>query len=375
MSDGIDFQPAEASGGNDIDFQSLPGPEPNDVGHTPPAEAMQQDMYGPGLQDATVGDAMNVQGIAGLGKMGAGLAAKGVGSVLNAIPATENLLPTIERVANNQTLKSFGGSMQQLKQMSAGRGGREALDRGAEYARDKGLADVLSTSIGREKRLEALKNYSGETIGALRDEAGPAPSNIIDQIVKNPKIDPYLGKGSASRELGSVDTALNDIKEIGGDNPTHASLADAATAINKDAAGTKMYQPVNAQTDVANILSDINNQGIAQSLGSTKAKQYLEALGEQQNLHPLEHLQARGELRQTGARGGLERIPQEIADRFGYRSAAKNMAALHDMLTGEHLAQNAANIPKNLAKAGAGGGLDAITQKIHDYLIKERQEE
>lgn len=321
------------------------------VGTTPPDVAMKQDMYGPGLQDATVNDGMMWDGITEapfLAKNVAGIAAKGVGAALDAIPATENFLPTIQRVANNQTLKSFGGSQGQLRQMAAGRGGRQALDDAAQFARDKGLADVWSTSIGREKQLEALKDASGSKIGALRQEAGAAPSDTINQVVKSPKIDPYLGNGSSGRELGGVDRALNDIKEIGGDNPTHASLADAATHINKNAAGAKLYQPVNAETDVANILSNLNNQGIAQSLGSDKAKQYIEALSDQQKLHPLEHLQERGEMRQAGGRGALGGVGQEIKDRFGYRSAAKTMSNLHDALKGGPLSDY-------VARAGQSG--------------------
>lgn len=304
----------------------------------------------PGLQDTTVTDAMTVDGALGLGEVGAGLAAKGIGSVLDAIPATENVVPSVERIANNQTLKSMGGTMGQLGQMERS-GGREGLDAAAKYARDNGLTDIFSTQIGREKQLEALKDASGKAIGSLRDEAGPASDDIMDRVVNNPKIDKYLGNGSASKELGGVDTALNDIKEVGGENPTHSSLADAATYINKNAAGAKLYQPANAETDVANILSRENNTDIAQKLGSDKAKEYVEALDEQSKLHPLEHLQERGELRNAGGRGGLgTRVVQAIADKFGYRMSAKMAGAIHDALTGDMLKEAATSTPKSLAK-------------------------
>lgn len=339
--------------------------------------------------DATVADAMTVDGLAGLGKLGAGLAAKGVGGMLNTvipaasknipgivgdlIPNTENIVPTVGRVANDQTLKSFGGTMGQLQNMAKGRGGQAALDDAAEYARDKGLADVWSTSIGREKALKGLKDATGKTVGDLRNEAGPAPSGIIDKIVGNPKIDKYLGKGSASKELGGVDTALNDIKEVGGDNPTHSSLADAATYINENAAGNKLYQPVNGETDVANILSHENNAGIAQTLGSDKAKQYVDALDEQSKLHPLEHLQEKGELRERGARGGLgTRFIQAIADQFGYRMSAKGAGALHDALVGKGLLEKAPGIAAKSVAKMVPGSADDINQKVRDFLIRER---
>ena len=299
---------------------------------------------------------------------GAGVAAEGVGALANKIPFTENMVPSVERIANNQTLKSMGGTMGQLGQMEKGSGGRAALDRAAEFARNKGLTDVFSTSIGREEALKNLLKESGEKVGALRTEAGAAPKGIIDEIVSDPKIDKYLGSGSASKEIGGVDTALNDIKEIGGEKPTHASLADAATYINKNAAGNKLYQPVNAETEVANILSDKNNAGIAQTLGEKKAKQYVEALGEQEKLHPLEHLQERGELREAGGRGGLgTRVIQAIADRAGYRITAKTAAALHDLLMGK-------GGPGALSKAALTRGL-TVPGDVREWMTRKNDSE
>ena len=367
--DGIDFQPvAQASDG--IDFQPIgdQGQSPNEPYKGPlpgvPSDAQMKDE--PGLQDATVADTMTVDGAMGLGKLGAGLAAKGIGATLDAIPATENVVPSIERIANNQTMKGFGGTMGQLGQMERGRGGREAIDAAAKYARDNGLSDVFSTQIGREKQLKNLMDASGETIGNFRDEAGEADPNIVNRVVDNPKIDKYLGRGSASKELGGVDTALNDIQEVGGENPTHSSLADAATYINKNAAGNKLYQPVNAETDVANILSHENNADIAQKLGSDKAKTYVDALDEQSKLHPLEHLQERGELRNAGGRGGLgTRVVQAIADKFGYRMSAKMAGAIHDALAGNNLSELAGNAPKSLLKT--------VPADIQEWM-KKRQE-
>lgn len=366
--DGIDFQPvAQANDG--IDFQPLgdQGQSPSEPykgplpGILPDAQVKDE----PGLQDATVADTMTVDGAMGLGKLGTSLAAKGAGALMDAIPTTENIVPSIERIANNQTLKSMGGTMGQLGQMEKS-GGREGLDAAAKYARDNGLTDVFSTQIGREKQLEALKDASGKAIGSLRDEAGPASDDIMDRVVNNPKIDKYLGNGSASKELGGVDTALNDIKEVGGENPTHSSLADVATYINKNAAGSKLYQPVNAETDVANILSRENNSDIAQKLGSDKAKQYVDALDEQSKLHPLEHLQERGELRNAGGRGGLgTRVVQAIADKFGYRMSAKMAGAIHDALSGGMLQDAAENAPKSLAKT--------VPADISEWMKKRNQ--
>lgn len=363
MPDGIDFQALPSAGADGIDFQptaetgligqEIP-PNPHPSGPLRPdikGAEFENAAEGEGVKDTTVADEQMLEGIGAIGKLGVGLVAKGAGAALNAIPATENFIPSVERVANNQTLKSLGGTMGQLGQMEKGRGGREALDTAAKYARDKGLTDVFSTGIGREKQLEAMKKASGETIGSLREEAGKAPADIESKVLDNPEISKYLGKGSYSKELPAVDTALEDIKEVGGAEPTHKSLADAATFINKNAAGAKMYQPVNAATDVANALSKENNSGIVQTLGADKGKQYLDALEEQTRLHPLEHLQQRGELREAGGRGGLgTRVIQEIADRMGYRLTAKSAAKMADMLKGEGLEKTASKVGSKLTK-------------------------
>ncbi len=272
-----------------------------------------------------------------LNVLGAGqLAAQGVGTALNAIPATENIVPSIERVANNQTLKGFGGTMGQLKQMEQA-GGQEALDKAAQYARDNGLSDVFSTEIGRRQLLNNLLQKTGQAVGALRTQAGDASPSIIGDAINNPKanIDQYLGNGLDSGQLPQFDKAISDVQRIAGPNPTHADIAEAATYINKHAAGNKLYQPQTAATDFANALSDQNNQGIAQSLGSDKAQQYVQALQDQQTLHPLEHLQEKGELRQAGGRGGIGlQMVQKLADEFGYRLTAKAASALADTLNG-----------------------------------------
>ena len=336
----------------------------------------------PGLLDTTVMDATAAQGLYGLGELGARLAGKAAGTALtdvvpavsnvkiplgipNPIPNTENLVPSIGRVANNQTLKSMGGTMGQLVGMAKGREGRAALDKAAQYARDKGLADVFSTGIGREKNLEGLLDSTGQKIGALRQEAGAAPPGIEKRILADPTLDKYLGQGSASGGISGVDQALADIREQGGAVPTHKSLADAATYINEQAAGNRLYQPVNAETDVANILSRENNADIAQALGSNKAKQYTGLLEEQSRLHPLQHLSQRGELREAGGRSALATtgLIQKIADSYGYRMSAKIAAAIHDALAGRGLI----NVPARAAQSAAR----TVPAAVDDYLTRK----
>lgn len=319
-------------------------------------------------EEHPVQQALNILGVGQL-------ATRGVGAALDAVPLTENVLPSLERVANNQTLKGFGGTMGQLKQMAQGSGGMAALDEAAQYAREKGLADVFTTEIGRKKLLDNLLEQSGQTIGNLRQEAGPAPVDMINKLLSNPKanMNEYLGEGLASGQLPMADKAISDIQRIAGQNPTHANLAEAATYINKQAAGNKLYQPVTAATDVANALSDENNQGIAQALGSEKAKQYVEALGEQQKLHPLEHLEQRGELRMAGGRGGIGlQMVQKLADEFGYRLSAKTAAAIHDSLVSDGIPITKAAIAAKLTNLSSTPSIGDLINQLKRKYDKRR---
>lgn len=261
----------------------------------------------------------------------------------------EAAAPELERIASNQTLKSLGGSMGQIRQMTASSGGRAALDEAAKYARENGLTDLFSTSMGREQLLKQLEEKAGSKIGAFREEAGTAlnPEDIESKITSDPRMQKYMGQGSFSGEQGSMQKALADIQEQAGENPSHADLSKASTFINQGAAGQKVYQPVNAATDVANRLSEINNEGIASSLGPEKNTQYQGALDEYSNLKPLQHLQERGELREMASRGGWNPL-QGAANTFGYRASA-NAAS--------NLAETAASLGKAAPIAPTMGGV------------------
>jgi hypothetical protein len=321
----------------------------------------------PGLQDVSVGDAMAVQGAAGLAKAGVGLAGKGIGMALDALPATENVVPSIGRIANNQTLKNMGGTMGQINQMSQGSEGRIALDKAAKYARDNGLADVFSSNIGREKQLESLLGSTGKTVGDLRAEAGPAQSGVLEKVESDLLANKYSPNSLRSAEAPAIEKTSKAVREMSSGAPaTHAGYGEAATDINKFAAGKKMYQPVTAETDFANALSRENDKGIVQTLGSDKGKQYVGALEEQTRLHPLEHLQQRGELREMAGRGGLslsKSFVQKLADSFGYRLTAKTAGAIHDLLTAEGLPQASAQAVSGAPKMIPAGVSEFLTDK------------
>lgn len=286
------------------------------------------------MTDPSIQDAMMVQGVGGLAKAGAGLAARGVGAGLEALPLTKNIVPTIENTANDMLLKSMGPRMGQIGQV----GGIEAARDAADVARNAGMGDVFSTEIGRRNALKAFTEGEGQKIGALREAAGPASPDIMDQVQKD-----LMAKYSApntlySNEAPQIEKSLNTVRNMAGPTPTNAGIAKGATELNQYAAGEKLKQPVNAITDVANKLSASNNAEIAQSLGSDKAQQYINALHNESGAFHLKPFMEKGAAREAVARGGgkgiLQSLVQKAADTGGYRATSKGLDALHGALAG-----------------------------------------
>lgn len=247
-------------------------------------------------------------------------------------PVAEFAAPQLERIARNQTLKSMGGSLRQIREM-AKKGG---LDEAAKFAREKGLTDVFSTSLGRENKLEALEQAAGSKLGALRAEGGASPLTQADleaKVMADPKMAKYLGEGLQAGQARDVPKALADIQRVSGANPTFASRAEAATELNQSAAGNKLYQPTSATTDVANILSRENNQGLASALGPEKAAQEAAARSEFSHLQPLKHLQEHGELREISGHnlGLLGTAKSLLPTGMVTRATAKGTGALGEL--------------------------------------------
>lgn len=276
------------------------------IGDNTPSKNIDPQRDTAGLQDVSIPDAVTAAGLAS--------------SV--AKPMAEWASPQLGRLARNQTMKGMGGSISQIKQM-AKKGG---LDKAAEFANENGLNDVFSTSLGREQHLEELEKGVGSKIGELRDAgsqtASPIGHNALDpQIMGNPRMAKYLGNGLESGQAGDIPKALEDVKRISGNSPTFSSRADAATELNKSAAGTKLYQPTSATTDVANTLSQSNNEGLRAALGPDKAAEYDASLSDYHSIEPLKHLQEHGELKEMRPGGGslYHDVKGAIAGGWNYR--------------------------------------------------------
>lgn len=263
------------------------------------------------MTDPTIDDAMIAQGVGGLAKGAGGMALKGATKALG-----ETIVPTLERSAGNQALRSLGASVGQVRQM-----GSEAAREAGKYGLDNGLVDVFSSEIGRDAKLKALTEATGSKIGDLRKAAGPTSPGMAEDLSK--QLTPKYSEGVYSGEKGALKKALQEVANTPG---THADMAKTATKLNDYASKTGLVQPTNAATDVANSLSRANNEGIVRSLGSDKGKEYLDTLQDFSKQKPIEQFMARGEAKEAAGRGSntaYGSVTGFIKNTVGHRAGAK----------------------------------------------------
>lgn len=259
------------------------------------------------MTDPSIDVAMMASGAGGLGK-----AALSGGKALLA----ETVVPTLKQATGNQSLRSLGASVGQVRQM----GVDEAREAG-KYALDNGLVDVMSTDVGRQNKLKALLEMTGKKIGDLRGQAGAAPEDMAKKI--STELAPKYTAGVYSGEKGALKKAIDEVAKT---PATHADLSKTATNLNRYASENGLVQPTNAATDVANSLSRSNNEGIVQSLGADKGKQYLGALEDMSKQKPIEQFMARGEAKEAAGRGSntmFGSVTGAIKDVAGHRLGAK----------------------------------------------------
>lgn len=307
------------------------------------------------MTDPTLNDAMTVQGIAGLSKLGAGLAARGIGAALESVPLTKNIVPAIGETADSMLLKSIGTSPGQIKGLMANKSlaaGEEAVRDAAQVGRKAGLDDLLSTGKGRRDAFTDFISQEGEKIGGLRNEAGTASPDLLNNVAADvsPKYN-AVKPDVFSSEASDVPLAQNTVENIAGQaSPTNADISKGITGLNKYAAGNRVNLPKNALTDFAEKASAANDAEIAQSLGSDKAADYLDALHNESGAFHLEPAMARGFQREMTSRGGKGFIMsglQKVADAGGYRAASKGLNAIQGALTDIGPVDNIINTLKN----------------------------
>ncbi len=337
-----------------------------------------------GLPDATVSDFQTATGIGGLAK---GLAGKALTTGI-----AENVPATIQRLADDELLKSTGYAAGQIRQLGA-KEGPEIARKAAEYGRNSGVGDIFSSQIGRENLLKDLTAKTGKQIGDLREAAGSAPISTEAEV--KAYLQSKYGQGGlmGGKESGA-EQSLEDIARIGRkgpvaqdefgnsipavgprEAPTLANYSKASTFLNNTATNpASLKYPANVVTDAAKKLSNVNDANIVQSLGPDQGANYVKALEDARNQHILSPFLVRGEAREMAKRGGvgglLEDLAKKAMDMGGHRAASKGLNAAAQGLT--NAGANAAIAP-NLAKS-APGWADPLAEYLKEKYNQSQGE-
>lgn len=213
--------------------------------------------------------------------------------------------------------------------MQARQAGHEEMRAVGQYALDKGIVSPTNGLRGmRAKNTELLKQ-AGDAVGAARkaaDAGGPAyqPGELLNAV--KAKLDPKYARGAYSGESGGYAKALEDLADAA---PTHEGVAEVATKLNKaanDAMTKKIAQPHGPYTDVANAISDINNERIKARLGDKAAAQYEQALreyGVNKKIGEFLKRKEAGEVKRLGPGSLTSNMTQKMLDEIGYKVGAK----------------------------------------------------
>lgn len=264
------------------------------------------------------------------------------------------------RMGENQMGKLHGTSAQQFRQL-----GRENFGDVMRDSYKEGDANLLKGSIGRE---EAIKNRiaeSGKEIGNIRGQANAAgapmlPDEMAERIRKNLEAD-YKAGGKNFEHEAALEKQLNNIKAMpeGGIE----NFAQRARDINKQASKNKLIQPVNAETDVANQLSRINDEELATRLPGMIDKYHAakDRFGNAKSLLPME---ARGE-----AKDALAKSPSTM---FG---AIKDVAqsVIGGPKLGAQAGFKAEGLLKSVAKNAGAYSLGGVTSTLMNTLLTNPQ--
>lgn len=206
-----------------------------------------------------------------------------------------------------------------------------------QYGLDSGIVSETTGLKGMvERNAELLKN-TGDKIGRIRDavdKAGPAyqPGELL-QAVKA-KLDPIYQRGVTAenptpRGLKGTDSSAyrRALEEIEDAHPSHGEAAEVATRLNKEATqATKMSQNPGPYTDVANAISEINNERIKAKLSPEAAAQYEKALrefGVNKKIQNGLKYKSSGEVKRFGPGSVTSNLTQKAMDEFGYKVGAK----------------------------------------------------
>jgi hypothetical protein len=264
-----------------------------------------------------------------------------------------------------------------------------------QYGLDSGIVGPTNGLRGMVVKNDALMKSVGKTIGDYRklaDGAGPAYGDgELLQLVKA-KLDPIYQRGVTPEnptprglrgpDNASYQRAMQELKDA---EPTHEGAAHVATKMNKEATlATKMTQNPGPYTDVANAISEINNERLKAKLTPEAAAKYEKALrefGVNKKIQNALKYKTSGEVKRFGPGSFISNMTQKALDEVGYRVGAKGLNRLSEAVlknpeaarTLPSLFKEFINAVEEEAKEVTGlseGGV--VKPKMADYIRSRR---
>lgn len=243
---------------------------------------------------------------------------------------TSKIADYIQEKSQKMALQQLGASPMQAKNLAKTPLEADALQRSiGQYAMDNDIVGPNVTHNQMLRRHAQLLNDSGKAIENFRKEADaarvPVEHNVdVIQAIKE-KLDPtYMQGGSGGTGKRAYLQALQDVENS---KPTFEGASEVATKLNANAnKAAKINQPHGPYTDVANTISQINNDRIKQILGPEKAAQYDTALknyGVNKVIEQFLRRKVGGDVKRIGAGSFTSNMIQKGMDEYGYRAGAK----------------------------------------------------
>lgn len=299
--------------------------------------------------------------------------------------AVANVADYIQEKSQMMAAQQMGATPLQARQV-----GHEGMRALGQYALDNGIVSRSVGLKGMRARMTELNTAAGDTIGALRKSSDAIrdplkmPIDVLQEVRQ--RLDAKYGRGVASGEAGSYAKALQEVEDS---KPTFEGFADTATKLNRAAnEANRLNQPHTAYTDVANIISEVNNERIKVLLGPEKAAQYEKSLrdfGATKKIGEFLKRKEAGEVKRMGPGSTISNFIQKGMDEIGYRvgaetankvstSVLKNPAVAKSLpsLFKEfiHQVEEVGNDVTGMAHGGIVGVPD-IDKEIHHHLRKE----
>ena len=205
-----------------------------------------------------------------------------------------------------------------------------------QYAIDH---DIVSPTTGLSGMLDknaVLVKSVGKTIGdyrAMADKlAGEVDPKEMVKAVRDQLDNKYMRgvteesgpRGAYGGQAGAYQRALQELEDA---DPSHSGMAEASTELNHAAnKAAKNMQPETPFTDVANAVSEINNDRIKSLIGKENAAKYEQALreyGVNKKIANALKFKASGEVKRFGPGSIGSNLTQKAMDEIGYRFGAR----------------------------------------------------